>query len=185
MSDVVLLPFPLTRLWGSGKYAISNTNSRADHKSDPSNDKVIPSIEKANPVSNAAQVSSKISQQLRGTSKSASDTTTSASNTSKQRSDIPATTCSTPAKKERFEDGTSSIPEEIKILCNQIRSSKRHPHNNLLVRMELTRTLPEHFNPAIGTLKSVSPLNKWYGDTRLFSREEWLYFKGKSRDEAK
>ena len=185
MSDVVLLPFPLTRLWGSGKYAISNTNSRADDKPNPSSDKVLISIEKANPVSSAAQLNTKTSQQLRGTSKSASDTTTSASNTTKQRSDTPATTCSTLAKKEIFEEGTALIPEQIKTLCNQISSSKRHPHNDLLVRIELTRTMPEHFNPAIGTLKSVSPLNKWYGDTRLFSREEWLYFKGKSRDEAK
>ena len=40
MSDVVLLPFPLTWLWGSGKDAPSSASLAVDDKAVPARDKI-------------------------------------------------------------------------------------------------------------------------------------------------
>lgn len=167
MSDVVLLPFPLTWLWGSGKYAPSSANIPVDDKAVPASDKTQSASDTTKlasdtvrPTSTTAQLDSETTQSTSDTPKSTSETTIPVSSATKSTSKGSASICSTPTKKVEFKAGVVSIPEEVKTLCKQIRGCRRHHYNNLPVRMELRRMIPEHFNNANGTLKSGSPLHK-------------------------
>ena len=78
---------------------------------------------------------------------------------------------------QNIKKGTEPIPEEIQDLCKQIRSFKTNK-SNLRMRMELKRNLPQHFNARSRTLKKTSSLLRHFGDTRLFSKEEWNHLRG-------
>lgn len=87
-------------------------------------------------------------------------------------------------RNQKFEDGTAAIPDAIHELCKQIRGCKRHKSTLLPVRLDLRTHMPDHFLSSNGTMRSGSPLNEWFGDTRLFTREEWLYLKGKKLESS-
>lgn len=73
--------------------------------------------------------------------------------------------------------GAEPIPEHIFALCKQIKNCKTNG-NNLPIRSNLKRELPEHFNARSRTLKKGSPLLHWFGDTRLLSEKEWIHLRG-------
>lgn len=66
------------------------------------------------------------------------------------------------------------IPEEIKRLCRQIKAVKKNARG-LPMRVPLREALPDHFESKSRLLSTKSPVYEYYGDTRLFSEEEWRY----------
>lgn len=83
-----------------------------------------------------------------------------------------------------FENGTAIITAEIHRLCERVRSCRAHT-NGYPFRQELKKALPEHFNARTGILKTKSPLARYFGDKRLFTKQAWNYLGGKDGDNDK
>jgi hypothetical protein len=181
MQDVVTLAFPLTWLWGSGKYAPDDA--------DPNSNKIVDSMESSTNVASATQAAdngTSIPATMPSTARTdtimpglASAPTTNI--TSVSPSNHHVINSPTPKKDVKFEHGTATIPDDIQAISDQVRACKHHPSTKMPVRLQVRNRIPKHFNAA-GTMRVNSSLHAWYGDTRLFSREEWLYLKGMSVD---
>ena len=69
--------------------------------------------------------------------------------------------------------GSGPIPQEVQDLVDRIKGFKKNP-SGYPMRIEL-KTIEDHFMRSHGKLRTTSWLWQWYGDGRLFTREEWYY----------
>lgn len=212
MQDVVTLPFPLTWLWRSGE-ASENVNVAGNHvnkfrgvkrKADgdattiPASNGVetLPRTDEANNDMNTttpADQSIVPATEQATPAPSSTNASTPAPGTPKPKKVLTGTNKSSPTpfslrKKPNlndieFKDGTAPIPAEINNLSLRIHACDHHS-NHMPVKQQLKNKLKEHFYMSSAHLKPISPLYKWFGDTRLFSKEEWVYLMGVKGEEG-
>lgn len=76
--------------------------------------------------------------------------------------------------RSHYADGNASIPQDVQDDVDHIRefrtNSRGYP-----IRASL-KDMHKHFLKCRGKLRMESDLWAWYGDTRLFTRQEWYYF---------
>ena len=73
-----------------------------------------------------------------------------------------------------YQDGIGPIPQNIQDVIQTIKGCKKNVRN-LPRRSYLHKALPEHFTFNRGFIKQASPLLGYYGDSRLFTIDEWYY----------
>jgi hypothetical protein len=90
----------------------------------------------------------------------------------------PPTTATQPTGTNSvFRAGTRPIPAYLTARADRAVRLKTNPEG-FPTRAELKKSLPGDFTQRNGRLKQDCELGKWYGDTRLFSKQMWLYLKG-------